>query len=108
MASQSSKARSAFDLESGQDSTGCASAPGCSRDTGRCFTRGTTAQLHALACNFDTCLRCIELPEAMAGWSLSKIGARGAQHVLTSNFQLAEMAVTGGHGQRQPCRKSPH
>ena len=42
-------------------------------------------------------LRCIELPEAMADWSLTslqlkliKIGARVVRHARTITFQLAE------------------
>ncbi len=59
-------------------------------------------QLHALAYNLATFLRCIELPEAMADWSLTslqlkliKIGARIVRHARAINFQLAEVAVTG-------------
>lgn len=59
-------------------------------------------QLHALACNLATFLRCIELPEAMPDWSLTslqlkliKIGARVVRHARAINFQLAEVAVTG-------------
>ena len=46
--------------------------------------------------------RCIELPEAMADWSLTslqikliKIGARVVRHARAITFQLAEVAVTG-------------
>src|SRR3546814_7470334 len=59
-------------------------------------------QLHALAYNLATFLRCIELPEAMADWSLTslqlkliKIGARVVSHARAITFQLAEIAVTG-------------
>lgn len=59
-------------------------------------------QLHALAYNLATFLRCIELTEAMAGWSLTslqlkliKIGARVVRHARAITFQLAEVAVTG-------------
>ena len=59
-------------------------------------------QLHALAYNLATFLRCIELPEAMANWSLTslqlkliKIGARVVRHARTITYQLAEVAVTG-------------
>ncbi|PIL16330.1 hypothetical protein P775_25010 [Puniceibacterium antarcticum] len=59
-------------------------------------------QLHALACNLATFLRCIELPEAMTDWSLTslqlkliKIGARVMRHARAITFQLAEVAVTG-------------
>ena len=59
-------------------------------------------QLHALAYNLATFLRCIELPEAMADWSLTslqlkliKIGARVVRHARTITFQMAEIAVTG-------------
>ena len=58
--------------------------------------------LHALAYNLATFLRCIELPEAMADWSLTslqlkliKIGARVVRHARAITFQLAEVAVTG-------------
>ena len=59
-------------------------------------------QLHALAYNLATFLRCIKLPEAMADWSLTslqlkliKIGARVGRHARAITFQLAEVAVTG-------------
>jgi hypothetical protein len=59
-------------------------------------------QLHVLAYNLATFLRCIELPEAMADWSLTslqlkliKIGARVVRHARAITFQLAEVAVTG-------------
>ena len=59
-------------------------------------------QLHALAYNLATFLRSIELPEALADWSLTslqlkliKIGARVVRHARAINFQLAEVAVTG-------------
>uniref|UniRef100_UPI001CBD4CFC transposase n=1 Tax=Tateyamaria pelophila TaxID=328415 RepID=UPI001CBD4CFC len=59
-------------------------------------------QLHALAYNLATFLRCIELPEEMAGWSLTslqlkliKIGARMVRHARAITFHLAEVAVTG-------------
>ena len=59
-------------------------------------------QLHALAYNLATFLRCIKLPEAMADWSLTslqlkliKIGARVVRHARAITFQLAEVAVTG-------------
>jgi hypothetical protein len=59
-------------------------------------------QLHALAYNLATFLRCIELPESMADWSLTslqlkliKIGARVVHHARAITFQLAEVAVTG-------------
>ena len=59
-------------------------------------------QLHALAYNLATFLRCIELPEAMADWSLTslqlklvKLGARVVRHARAITFQLAEVAVTG-------------
>ena len=59
-------------------------------------------QLHALAYNLTNFLRCIELPEAMADWSLTslqlkliKIGARVVRHACAITFQLAEVAVTG-------------
>ena len=59
-------------------------------------------QLNALAYNLATFLRCIELPEAKADWSLTslqlkliKIGARVVRHARAITFQLAEVAVTG-------------
>ena len=59
-------------------------------------------QLHALAYNLATFLRCIKLPEAMADWSLTslqlkliKIGARVVRHARAITLQLAEVAVTG-------------
>ena len=57
-------------------------------------------QPHALAYNLATILRCIELPEAMADWSLTslqlkliKIGARVVRHARAIIFQFAEVAV---------------
>ena len=59
-------------------------------------------QLHALGYNLATFLRCVELPEAMADWSLSslqlkliKMGARVVRQARAITFQLAEVAVTG-------------
>lgn len=59
-------------------------------------------QLHTLCYNLATFLRCIELPEAMADWSLTslqlkliKIGARVVRHARAITFRLAEVAVTG-------------
>lgn len=59
-------------------------------------------RLHALAYNQATFLLCIELPEEMADWSLTrlqlkliKIGARVVRNVRAITFQLAEVAVTG-------------
>ena len=59
-------------------------------------------QLHALAYNLATFLRRIDLPEAMADWSLTslqlkliKIGARVVRHARAITFQLAEATVTG-------------
>ncbi len=59
-------------------------------------------QLHALAYNLATFLRCIDLPKAIADWSLTslqlkliKIGARVVRHARAITFQLAEVAVTG-------------
>jgi regulation of enolase protein 1 (concanavalin A-like superfamily) len=58
-------------------------------------------QLHALAYNLATFLRCVELPEAMADWSLTglqlkliKVGARVVRHARAITFQLAEVGVT--------------
>ena len=59
-------------------------------------------QLRALAYDLANFLRCIELPEEMAHWSLTslqlkliKIGARVVRHARSTIFQLAEVAVTG-------------
>ena len=59
-------------------------------------------QLHALAYNLATFLRCIELPGAMADWLLTslqlkliKIGARVVRHARAITFLLAEVAVIG-------------
>jgi hypothetical protein len=59
-------------------------------------------QMHALAYNLATFLRCIELPEEMAQWSLTslqlkliKIGARVIRHAHAITFQVAEVAVIG-------------
>ena len=64
--------------------------------------RDNEVRLHALAYNLANFLRCIELPEAMADWSLTslqqkliKIGARVVRHARAITFQLAEVAVTG-------------
>lgn len=50
-------------------------------------------QLHALAFNLATFLRCIELPEAMANWLLTslqlkliKIGTRVVRHARATTF----------------------
>ncbi len=58
--------------------------------------------LHALAYNLATFLRCIELPEEMADWSLTslqlkliKTGARVVRHARSITFQLSEAAVSG-------------
>ena len=55
-----------------------------------------------MAYDLDTLLRSIELPDAMADWSLTglqrkliKTGARVARHARAITFQLAEVAVTG-------------
>ena len=65
-------------------------------------TNDARLQLPALAHNLATFLRCIDLPEAMADWSLTslqlkliKIGARVVRHARAITFQLAEVAVTG-------------
>ena len=59
-------------------------------------------QLHALAYNLATFLRCIKLPEAMADWSLislelklMKMGTRVVPQARAITFQLAEVSVTG-------------
>ena len=63
--------------------------------------RGTAATARA-GLQPRTFLRCIDLPEAMADWSLTslqlkliKIGARVVRHARAITFQLAEVAVTG-------------
>ena len=66
--------------------------------------RGDQVRLrqHALAYNRATSLRCIDLPDAVANWSLTnqqlkliKIGARVARNARAITFQPAEVAVTG-------------
>jgi hypothetical protein len=59
-------------------------------------------QLPALAPNLATFVRCIDLPEEMADWSLTslqlkliKIGACVVRHARAITFQQAEVAVTG-------------
>ena len=59
-------------------------------------------RLHALAYNLATFKRCIELPEALADWSLTslqlkliEIGARLVCCARDITFQLAKVAVTG-------------
>ncbi len=66
--------------------------------------------LHALAYNLATFLRCIELPEAMADWSLTslqlkliKIGARGASRPR-HHLPAGRGGRYGPDGQRHPCR----
>ena len=67
-------------------------------------------QLHALAHNLATFMRCIEPSE---DWLLTspqlkliKIGARVLRHARAISFQFAEVAVTG-HGPCHPCRDPP-
>ncbi len=71
-------------------------------------------QLHTRAYKLATFLRCIELPEAMADWSLTslqlkliKIGARVVLHARAITFQLADVAVTGAMIRAHPYRDSP-
>ena len=59
-------------------------------------------QLHALAYNLSTFLRCIALSDAVADWSLTsiqlyriKIGTRVVRHAYAITLRLAEVAVTG-------------
>ncbi len=59
-------------------------------------------QLHSLAHKLAAFLRCIELPGAIADWSLInlqlrliKVGARIVRRARAITFQLAEVAVTG-------------
>jgi hypothetical protein len=65
------------------------------------FSRHPKRSLNSTV-NLATFLRCIELPEAMADWSLTslqlkliKIGARVVRHARAITFHLAEVAVTG-------------
>jgi hypothetical protein len=58
-------------------------------------------QLYALANSLAAFLRCIELPEAKADWSLTrlqlkliKIGTRVVRHARAITFQLAKAAIT--------------
>lgn len=69
--------------------------PEAPRQRGRAATARASLQLGHF-------LRCIELPGAMADWSLSslqlkliKIGARVVRHARAITFQLVEVAVTG-------------
>ncbi len=62
-------------------------------------------QLHAPLYNLATFLRCIELPEVMADWSLSSLqlkrtmmGIRVVRHSRAITFRLAEVAVTPWSG----------
>ncbi len=62
-------------------------------------------QQHALAYNLVAFLRCIDMSETMADWSLTslqhkliKIGTRVVRHARATTFQLAEVAVTGRWG----------
>ena len=64
--------------------------------------RGAAAVACAGLQSGDLASRCIELPEAMADWSLTslqlkliKIGARVVRHARAITFQSAEVAVTG-------------
>lgn len=64
--------------------------------------RGAAASARAGLQSGNLASRCIELPEAMADWSLTslqvkliKIGARVVCHARAITFQLAEVAVTG-------------
>ena len=64
--------------------------------------RGAAATARAGTQPGDLASRCIELPAAMADWSLTnlqlkliKIGARVVRHARAITFQLAEVAVTG-------------
>ena len=65
-------------------------------------------QLHALAYNLATLLRCIKLPEAMADWSLTslqlkliKIGARVVRRAEKRRHQARRRRVRG------PIRPAP-
>ena len=68
----------------------------------RSATRLCGSGENGLAWNLATFLRCIELPEALADWSLTslqlhliKIGARVFRHASTITLELAAVAVTG-------------
>ena len=67
-----------------------------------CIDRRSGMAEVRVAYNLASFLRCIELPEAMADWSLTslqlkliKIGARVVRHARAITFQLAEVTVTG-------------
>ena len=73
---------------------------GTSADQGDCirFDLRAPAQLHVLACSQATFLRCIQLLETMADWSLTslklklvEIGAPVACLACGITFQLAEV-----------------
>jgi hypothetical protein len=58
-------------------------------------------QLHGLAYNLGMFLQAADLPDEVAGWSLTslqtrliKIGARVVRHARTITFQLAEVAIS--------------
>jgi hypothetical protein len=68
-------------------------------------------QLHALAYNLATFLRCIELPEAMADWSLTslqlkliKIGARVVRHAPRHHLPAGRGRRHRPDGARHPRR----
>ena len=71
--------------------------------------RGDQVRLrqHALAYNRATSLRCIDLPDAVANWSLTnqqlkliKIRARVARNARAITFQLAKAPTGRGRGHR--------
>jgi hypothetical protein len=63
-------------------------------------------QLHALAYNLATFLRCIELPEAMADWSLTSLQLK-LIHCLASDACITEREDRGAYRASCPCHHVP-
>jgi hypothetical protein len=63
-------------------------------------------QLHALAYNLATFLRCIELPEAMADWSLASL-QRKLIHCLSGDACITEKEDRGPRGVSRPRHHLP-
>ena len=63
-------------------------------------------QLHALAYNLATFLRCIELPEAMADWSLTSLQLK-LIHCLASDACITEREDRGACRASCPCHHVP-
>lgn len=64
-------------------------------------------QLHGFAYNLGIFLQAADLPDEVAGWSLTslpprliKIGSRVVRHARTITFQLAEVAISCDQFQR--------